>query len=540
MSNTSCKADLIICSNAIFDGNSEPKPGAVVVSKDRIVAVGKKEDVKSFIKSDTKIYEFEDQLVMPGFHDSHVHLILSGLYESCVNLQDTDTEEEAAKMVGDFAEKTPDAPWVLGFSWFPGFWKNGEMPTRHTLDKYVVDRPVFLLNYEGHSCWVNSKALEICNIDKNTEDPEDGEIIRDEEGNPTGVLLEGAMSLVSDALSLTESQQKIVIKKLLSKAASCGVTSIRDMQFFLGQNLGDISIYKELEEKGELTARLHVCPGLGGDLEYIEKLRKEYNSSKIKIAGLKQFLDGVPATYTAYLCDPYSDKPETKGKPTISLEKLKELVIKADEKDFAVCLHACGDGAVRMGLDAIEAARKVNGKKDTRHSIEHVEVIHPDDIERFEELDVIASMQPEHLISDKYFANHPYPLRLGPDRTRYTWAFKTLLKNNIKIVFGSDCPVVDLNPMQGIFRAVTRVHDDGKPEGGWNPEQKLSVLEALHAYTVEPAYAVKREHELGTLKPGNLADIIVLEKNLFNIPSEEIIDTKTLLTIVNGEIVYKK
>lgn len=539
MSTVPKKADIILKSNVIFDGVTDPKPGILAISGNKILALGKTEDVENLICSDTKIYEFEDQLVMPGFHDSHVHVILSGLYESCVNLKDTKTEEEAAKLVGEFAKKIPNAPWVLGFSWFPGFWENGKMPTRHSLDRYISDRPVFLLNYEGHSCWVNTKALEVCNINENTEDPKGGKVLRDESGKPTGVLLEGAMGLVNEALSLSSSQQEKTIKKLLSKAASCGVTSIRDMQFFLGQNLGDLSVYNKLEERGELTARLHAYPGLGENLDKVLSLREKYNSDKIKVSGLKQFLDGVPATYTAFLCKPYSDEPHTRGKPAIAPDYLKELVINADKNNFAVSLHACGDGAVRIGLDAIEAARVANGKKDTRHSIEHIEVIHPEDIERFAELRVIASMQPEHLISDKYFENHPYPARLGPKRTRYTWAFRTLLKHDAKIVFGSDCPVVDLDPMQGIFRAVTRVHDDGKPEGGWNPEEKLSVKEVLHAYTAEPAYAVKREHELGTLRAGNFADIIVLDKNLFNIPAEEILDTKTILTIADGEVVFE-
>lgn len=380
------KADIVIRSNAIFDGVTDPKPGVVAIYENKILALGEDRDIEDLIGPDTKTYEFKDQLVMPGFHDSHVHLILSGLYESCVNLRDTRTEEEAARMVGDFAKKRPNDPWILGFSWFPGFWEDKKMPTRYSLDRYVSDRPVFLLNYEGHSCWVNSKALEVCNIDKNTEDPKGGKILRDERGQPSGVLLEGAMALVNDALSLPKSQQEKVVKKFLKKAANCGVTSVRDMQFFLGQDLGDLDVYQRLNESGELTTRLHVYPGLDEDLESVKILREKYNFSKIKVSGLKQFLDGVPATYTAFLCKPYSDKPDTRGKPAIAPDYLKDLVIKADEMDFAVSLHACGDGAVRVGLDAIEAARKVNGRKDTRHSIEHIEVIHPEDIERFEEL----------------------------------------------------------------------------------------------------------------------------------------------------------
>ncbi len=539
MTTVSEKADIIVKSNVLFDGVTDPKPGALAISGNKVLALGEAKDVENLIDRDTRIYEFEDQLVMPGFHDSHVHVIFSGLYEICVNLKNTKSEEEAAKLVGEFAKKTPNTHWVLGFSWFPGFWESGKMPTRDSLDRYISDRPVFLLNYEGHSCWVNSKALEVCHINENTEDPAGGKVLRDESGQPTGVLLEGAMSLVSEALALSHSQQEKILKKLLSKAASCGVISIRDMQLFLGQDFGDLSVYNKLEENGELTARLHAYPGLDGNLEKVLSLREKYNSDKIKVSGLKQFLDGVPATYTAFLCEPYSDKPQTRGKPAIDPDYLKELVVNADKENFAVSLHACGDGAVRMGLDAIETARKANGKKDTRHSIEHIEVIHPEDIKRFAELGVVASMQPEHIISDKFFKNHPYPSRLGPKRIRYTWAFRTLLKHNVKIVFGSDCPVVDLNPMPGIFRAVTRVHDDGEPKGGWNPEEKLSVKEALHAYTAEPAYVVKREHELGVLRPGNFADIIALDKNLFNIPVQEIPKTKVILTIMDGRVVFE-
>jgi len=533
-------AELIVFSDAVFTGDGTPKPGAVAVSGDRIMAVGPAEEMEPLTGPDTKVYRFQDQLVVPGFHDSHLHLIMSGLYRDSVNLFKASSEEEAAEMVGEFATKRPDDPWVLGFSWYHVFWEQKELPTRFSLDRVVPDRPVFLLNFDCHGAWVNSKALEVCKIDKNTPDQGPGKIIRDSKGEPTGVFLEHAMELVTHrALALPQQRQEDVIKKFMEYANRYGVTSVCDMQPFTGMNLGDLDLYHRLEERDELTVRLHVYPGLTGDLEDVKKLRDTYHSDKLQISGLKQFLDGVPTTYTAFLVEPYADRPDTRGKPAISPDLIKDWVVKADREGFSVRLHACGDGAVRLGLDCIEAARNANGENNTHHAIEHIEVIHPDDIERFARLGVYASMQPEHIAETDSFADNPYPLRLGSDRMRLTWAYKTLLRNGAKVILGSDCPVVDINPILGIYRGVTRIHNDGKPEGGWNPQEKLTVAEALHGYTAEPACAVNRGDELGTLDTGKLADLVVLDRNFFEIPPEEIRDTKVRLTIMGGKVVFE-
>jgi predicted amidohydrolase YtcJ len=254
---------------------------------------------------------------------------------------------------------------------------------------------------------------------------------------------------------------------------------------------------------------------------------------------LKSFLDGVATTYTALMVEPYEDKPDTKGITLVPIEVAKNWVRSADKEGCQIRLHACGDGAVRFGLDCFEEAQKHNGRRDARHSIEHIENIHADDATRFQELGVVASVQPEHLAITPTFSDNPYRQRLGKKREKLSWPNKTLLHNRAILALGSDYPVVELNPMIELYRAVTRVHNDGQPEGGWNPEQKLSITEALHAYTYGSAYAAHRENELGSLEAGKLADIVVLDRNLFEIPSEDILKTKVLLTVMDGKVVYQ-
>jgi len=497
-------ADIVVSSNAIFTGrNSHPIPGAIALSGNKILAVGPENEINSLIGPNT-------------------------------------IEEEAAEMVRKFADTRPDDPWILGFSWYHVFWKRKALPHRTTLDRLIPDRPVFLLNAECHGAWVNSKALEICNIDRNTPDPPFGEIERDENGEPTGYLYETAMALLTkSAYDIPASLQEKLLKSFLKKSAKLSVTAISDMQPLLGTNLGNLDVYRGFELSGDLTARVHVITTLDADLEYHRYLREKYNSDKLKFSGVKQFLDGVATTYTALMVDPYSDKPDTRGHPLIEPEVIKDYVVKADREGFRVRLHACGDGAVRLGLDCFEAARKANGIKGMRHTLEHIENVHSEDVGRFAQLGVIASMQPEHLAITDTFEDNPYPARLGTERIRLTWPVKTLMRRGAGIALRSDYPMVDLNPMQEVYRAVTRVHNDGEPVGGWNPDERLTMAETLGAYTLGSAYAAFRENDLGTLEEGKLADLIVIDRNLFNVPAERIRDAKVRLTVADGKVVFE-
>lgn len=533
-------ADIVLSSNAVFTGLEDaPCPGAVAIAGKRILAVGTEEMIKAYIGPKTQVLSYQDKLIMPGFHDFHVHVLLGSLEQQCVNLLAAKSEEETAQMVKAYADQHPDDPWVFGFSWYHVLWDVQKLPHRSTLDKYIPDRPVFLFNAECHGAWLNSKALELAGITRDTPDPLFGEIARDEQGEPTGFLYETAMALAKDAFQFPEERRISLLQGFLDHAAQWGVTSVGDMFPLVTMELGDLDMYRQFEEMDRLTVRIHFLTELNGDLDQARMMRERYNSEKLQFAGVKNFLDGVPTTYTGYLLEPYADRPDTRGDTLIPKHVIQDWTVQADREGFRIRYHACGDAAVRLGLDCFEEAKRQNGARDSRHTIEHIECIHPDDLGRFGELGVIASIQPEHLASDT-FAEHTYLSRLGPERSRLTWPIHSLQKAGAPLAFGSDYPVVCLDPITELYRAVTRLHNDGEPEGGWNPQERISMADALRAYTSGAAYGNFREQDLGTLTAGKLADIVVLDQNLFAIAPERIRDTRVALTVMDGKIVYQK
>lgn len=534
------KADIVILGNHIFTGRSEKTVKGFIAIKDGyIIDVGSDDNIEAYVGSGTKVFRFNDELIMPGFHDFHVHLTLGCLSDDYVNLANARSAQEVAQMVKKFADGRPEDEWILGFSWYHIFWDEKVLPDRRILDNVIADRPVFLLNAECHGAWLNSKALDIVGIHEHTPDPPFGAIVKDERGKPTGILLETAMQMAVEALQIPEKKAQSLLKQFLAKANRLGITSVSDMLPLPGFELGDLSLYRKFEEDENLTVRNFFLSPLDGNLERAKVLRKQYQSDKLKFSGLKQFLDGVPTTYTAFMVEPYADNPSTRGEPFLPPDTIEQWVIEADREEFRVRLHACGDGAVRLGLDVFEKAERQNGKRDRRHSIEHIEVIHPQDIGRFAQLGVIASMQPEHLAITEAFSDNVYPIRLGEERIPYSWPIKTLAKNGASIAFGSDFPVVEIDPMLEIYRAVTRLHNDGQPSGGWNPGEKISVAEALKHYTSGSAYGNFMEDKLGTLEKGKLADIVVLDRNLLTCEAEELLEAKVRLTVMDGRVVYE-
>lgn len=473
--NNNVYADIVLSSNAIFTGTEdEPFKGSIAIKDNIILEVGSDQRISQLIGKNTKVYTYEDQLIMPGFNDFHVHLFLGSLSQESVSLYEAKSEHEAAQMVKKFADTRPNDPWIFGFNWYHTFWDDKELPHRSTLDQVLPDRPVFLFNAECHGAWVNSKALEIMGIDKNTPNPPFGEITKDENGEPTGFLYETAMKYGEKAFSSIPKERQIgLLEKFQEYTAKLGVTSVSDMFPMPGIEINNLDLYKQFEEQGKLTTRIHFLITLDGNLERATKIRETYNSPKLQFSGLKQFLDGVPATYTAYLVDPYTDNASTRGNTLMPPEHVKKLVIEAHKEGFRVRLHACGDGAVRLGLDCFEAAQEESGMWDSRHTIEHIEVIHPDDIPRFSELNIIASMQPEHMAGDR-FENHTYLERLGKEREEYLFPIKTLMNQGTKMAFGSDFPVVDINPFTEVYRAVTRLHNDENPIGP--PQEWVNLI----------------------------------------------------------------
>ena len=539
-------ADIIIKGNIFDSVGDEPFKGYVATKGNRILEVGKGDDISKLKDESTKVYEMGEKLVIPGIHDSHVHLVLAGLFNIYANLINARSEEEVCKIMRDWADKNPQPKdeWVIGFSWYHVFWDEQVLPTKASLDKYFPDQPVFLLNAEAHGGWTNSKGLEIAGVTKDTPDPFGGAFERDENGEPTGFLYESAIGPVTaHAFNFTPEQMKSYVKSFMKVAASEGITSINDVMPYFHGNIGDVEVYSQMDKDGELTIRIHAAPNLLGDLDKICAHRDALTSDKLKIDMVKQFLDGVSTTHTALMLDDYSDKPGERGISLADLDAIEKAVPEAHKRGISIKLHSCGDASCRLALDYYEKAIKMYGKNACRHNIEHVELISPEDIPRMGELGIIPSMQPEHIALTQVFDENPYPVTMGPERASRTWQFKTMLDTCGVVACGSDCPVVSSNPFLGIFRAVTRLHNDGKPEGGWNPTEKLTMAEVLKGYTSNGAYGVRREHELGTLEKGKFADIAVIDRNLFETVKEDpwkIMDASVVLTVSDGKVVYEK
>ncbi|MEG1584537.1 MAG: amidohydrolase family protein, partial [Anaerovorax sp.] len=514
------------------------------VKSNKIVGLGKIGQEDEYITPKTKVVLLnKNQMVMPGIHDNHIHLIQAGMLEKYADLYGSVSQEEAADRVVKFAEKNPHENWMVGFGWARMSWTDHSLPKAKTLDLLFPDRPVLLLDSELHGAWANGKAFELCGIDKHTHDPQFGMIARDEEGNPEGYLYETALSLVAKhAFEFEEDTLEGLINLYTRRANQYGITSTSDMTPYLGINLAYEKIYYKMSREEKLTVRIHAARDLFEDIHVYLSVKEEAEKNDkgfYRVCYTKQFLDGVITNYTALMLESYWDKQGDCGGALLDIGKLNEGVERAHKNGISVRLHACGDGAVRVALDAFENAIKKYGQTKARHQIEHIEVIAQEDLKRFQKLGVIASVQPEHIVSGiDTFDNNCYPEVLGPDRERYTWAFRSLLQAGAVLACGSDAPVVEGNPFMGMYCGLTRLHPDGTPKGGWNPEEKLSIEELLQGYTFGAAYAEGREEELGTLEIGKLADIAVLDRNLLTATPDEVRDTRVLLTMVDGKIVY--
>ncbi len=532
------QADIVLSSQAVFTGlEDEPRPAAIAITDNKIIAIGSEEEIEPFIGEQTKVYKYDDELIMPGFHDFHLHVMMGSLSLESVNLFAARSEEEAVNMVQEYGQAHPEEPWIIGFMWDSSYWDDQELPHRSSLDRVFPDRPVLLFHAEGHYAWVNSKALEIAGIDRDTENPPYGTIEKDEMGEPTGIVIERAIEPITRyAFDLSQARKTELFQGFLAEAARFGVTSVNDLfGTQMNSRLDDFPLLQKFEEQGKLTVRIHLFPVLDGDLKRAEQLRKTYASDKLRVSGLKQFIDGVITSRTAYLLGSYADMPGVEGHAEFSLDTLTEWVVEADKAGFSVRFHAIGEGAIRMALDTFEEARKQNGVRDSRHSVEHVEVIHPTDIPRFKQLGVIASMQPDHFALSE---RNVYTERIGMEREKYVFAIRTLKDAGAKLAFGTDFPIDSLNPMRQLYRAITRVDSGGVDV--WNPAERITLAEAIRAYTSGSAFGTFREHELGTLEVGKLADIAVLDRNLFDVSAEEILDAQANLTIVDGSVVFEK
>ena len=535
------KADLVILNGKVFTVNDEnPIAEAIAVKGEKIIYTGSSKEAEKMVKKGTtKVIDANGRLVLPGFNDAHVHF--GPLDPDYIELRYTSDPAVFTEKVSAQVAKSKPGQLIRGGHWEHEMFTDRKWPSKELIDKVSPDNPVILTRADGHSVLVNSYILKASGITRNTVAPFGGEIQKDPvTGEPTGIIKENAMDLIKTgevAAELTEKEQEEKIWQgyllALKEARELGVTSIQIPGW------GDFDAYRKLETEGNLTSRIDIGEPLTADIEKLNKyleISKEFprENNWIRFGYLKAFIDGTIGSGTALMFEPFTDNKETSGLAMMPYEEFENMVITADKLGFQLGVHSIGDKGNNWTLNAFEKAQKVNGSRDSRHRDEHAQTLSPDDIPRFAKLGVIASMQPTHCISDKKFVIK----RIGEERAKGAYAWKSLADAGALIAFGTDYQVEPLNPMEGLYASVTRKDRLGEDGEGWYPEQKISMAEAIKYYTVGAAYAQFMEDRKGMIKKGYLADIVITDRDLFNIPENEIMKTKIDYTIVGGKIVY--
>lgn len=536
--------DLILLNGKIWTGESESSfKEAIAIKGNLIVATGTSDSIRSLADSKTQVIDLAGKLVTAGFNDAHIHFLSGSKGLAEVNMLGTTTPEEVVARVNDFAAQNPSQQWITGRGWQYTSFKNG-LPDFESMKGIITDRPVLIRAYDGHSAWANKKALELAGIDRKTVYTGFGELVKDKNGELTGALKESARELISKHIPLATRSEKLeALRKGLKLSASLGITSVQDA----GIDKEDLSLYKELLQNNELTLRYAAAFWVDqstteADMAAFLTLKDSVGLSNpmFRADAIKFMIDGVIESHTGYMLQPYSDIPVTDpltlGQLGIPIEQYRARITTFDKQGFRIFTHAIGDKGVRESLNAYEQAAQANGKRDARHRIEHIETISPDDFQRFASLDVMASMEPIHADPGTI---EVWAKAVGKDREPYSFNWASMLKNNVKLVYSSDWPAcIDINPIRGIHVAVTRRTPEGLPENGWIPEQKISMAEALKAYTSMGAYSSFEENLKGKIKPGQLADVIVFSQDLFTIDPMKTFETKVLLTVFDGKVIY--
>jgi predicted amidohydrolase YtcJ len=530
-------ADLVILNATVRTmETNHPLAQAVAVSGNRIAAVGATQEIRQLAGTRTRTIDAGGKLVLPGFNDAHVHFLNGGFELSGVNLRDAKSPQEFVERLGSFAAKTPKDRWITGGEWDHERWPGAPLPAKELIDPVTPGTAVFVRRLDGHMALANSLALRLAGVTRESKDPPGGLIVRDPKtGEATGLLKDAAMSLVYKIIPPASFEEKLAAARAATEyAAGFGVTSVQDMS--AGADVGG---YQELLRRGQLKTRIYAM----APLPAWERLgntgvRAAFGDAMLRIGGLKGFSDGSLGSSTALLFEPYVDSPETRGLP--SDEMLPEgamfnRVLDADRAGLQVMIHAIGDRANDDILTIFEQVTGTNSQRDRRFRIEHAQHLRPQDVRRFGRAKVIASMQPYHCADDGRWAEK----RIGYERCRTTYAFRSLLDAGGTLAFGSDWTVAPLDPIQGIAAAVTRRTLDGKHPDGWVPEQKISVEEAVRAFTWGSAYAEFQEQIKGTLSPGMLADLVMLDRDIFVIDPGEIEKARVVLTVIDGRIVHE-
>ncbi len=535
------EADLVIINGKVLTIDKDnPLARAIAVKGEKIIAVGTTFEISKMIrKGFTKVIDAKGRLVIPGFNDAHVHF--GPLDPDYIELRYTTDPSIITEKVRLQVAKSKPGELIKGGHWEHEMFNDKKWPAKELIDKVSPDNPVLLSRADGHSVLVNSYVLKASGITKNTPDPFGGEIQKDPiSGEPTGILKENAENLIKTGeikvkRTAAEDSARLWDGYLLAikEARVDGVTSVQ-----IPGN-ADFDAYVKLQNKGELTCRVDIGKFLTADTSLLKMyidLANQYprEGNWIRFGYLKAFMDGTIGSGTALMFEPFSDNPSTSGLAMMPYEEMEKMVLVADKMGFQIGIHAIGDKANFWVLNAYENAIRVNGKRDSRHRIEHTQTLQFSDIPRFAQLGVIASMQPTHCISDKKFCEK----RIGPERANGAYAWKSLADAGAKLAFGTDYQVEPLNPMEGLYAAVTRKDRLGETGEGWHPEQKISMEEAISYYTLGSAYAQFMDDRKGMIRPGYLADIVITDKDLLSIPENEIMKTKVDYTIVGGKVVY--
>lgn len=508
---------------------------AMVVRDGKIAAVGSPDDLLTIYAIPQQAHiDVGGKTVLPGIIDAHGHMLGLGENLMQVDVRDARSEQQAVAQVVRFAESDKNE-WIVGRGWNQENWDVKRYPTAASLDEYLADRPVWLSRVDGHAGWANSKALELAGITADTVSPDGGEIIRDKDGNPTGVLIDNAMALVENKLPATsQDSRRQALTAAFEHLVSEGITSVHDA----GVGSQTLRVYQQLAAEQQMPVRVYVMlsaadPNLPALLAEGPQTTAD---DVLAVRSVKVFTDGALGSRGAALLEPYSDDPHNHGLLVTQPETIERLYHSIIGHGFQVNIHAIGDRANRIALDKFEQTFATLGGRNLRHRVEHAQIVHPDDIPRFKELNIIASMQPTHATSDKNMAED----RIGKARMQGAYAWQTFLQQGTILAAGSDFPVELSNPFLGVHAAVTRQDRDNQPEGGWYAHESMTLEQALRAFTLDAAYAAGQEQVLGSLEPGKWADFIVLDQDPFTVSSDKLWQADILATYVAGKSVYQR
>jgi predicted amidohydrolase YtcJ len=536
-------ADTILINGKVYTVDAKQSwTQAVAIRGEKIVAVGDDTEIEKLRGPQTKVIDAGGKLVLPGFVDCHIHFLEGSISLGQANLEGAKNPADIQRILRDYAAKHPGDGWILGGGWNYAMFGDENLPDKKYLDELFPNRPVFLSGYDGHTSWANSKALALAKIDKDTPNPANGAIVRDSKtSEATGALKESAGRLVGKLVPKPTPAEKLAaLRAGIHWANENGLTRVHSA----GGDFEEFALYDELRRRGNLTLRMYIAYFLNPpelrpkDIDAIEEARRKYTGDWLSGGVVKMMIDGVIESHTAAMLEPYTDDPSTKGKLFWEPDKYKAAVAELDKRGLQLFTHAIGDYAVRTALDAYENAENVNHTQDRRPRIEHIETITTEDIPRFGKLGVIASMQPLHAYPDEDTLR-VWAGNAGPDRASRAWVWNSIAKAGGHLAFGSDWNVVTLNPWEGLQMAVTRQTTEGKPDGGWMPEQRVALAQAVEGYTLGAAYAGRREKTEGSIEPGKLADLVIVSQNIFEIDPHAIAQTKVIETIVGGRIVYQ-